>query len=87
MHARDLITRVSPEALRQSKRQTYLDFHRDIGMSVREANDRGFDCLVIGDACGSYFAEFHEVGLRMIAAQGGIFGKVATLEALVTARG
>jgi len=38
-YARDLITRVSPEALRQSKRQTYLDFHRDIGMSVREAND------------------------------------------------
>ncbi len=55
--------------------------------TVREANDRGFDCLVIGDACGSYFAEFHEVGLRMIAAQGGIFGKVATLDALVTARG
>lgn len=35
----DLVARVSPEALRQSKRQTYLDFHRDIGMSVREAND------------------------------------------------
>ncbi|MDJ0920901.1 MAG: enoyl-CoA hydratase-related protein [Henriciella sp.] len=34
----DMITRVSPEALKQSKRQTYLDFHRDVGASVREAN-------------------------------------------------
>ncbi|MEO0981505.1 MAG: enoyl-CoA hydratase-related protein [Pseudomonadota bacterium] len=37
-YARDLITRVSPESLRQSKRQVYLDLHRDIGASVREAN-------------------------------------------------
>lgn len=37
-YAADLIARVSPEALRQSRRQTYLDFHRDIGTSVREAN-------------------------------------------------
>ncbi len=37
-YARDLITRVSPEALRQSRRQTYLDFHRDVGASVKEAN-------------------------------------------------
>ncbi|MDF1721247.1 MAG: cysteine hydrolase [Minwuia sp.] len=46
--------------------------------TVREANDRGFRCIVIGDACGSYFPEFHRVGLEMIAAQGGIFGWVAT---------
>lgn len=38
-YAQDLIARVSPEALRQSKRQTYLDFHRDIGSAVREANE------------------------------------------------
>ena len=42
--------------------------------TVREANDRGYRCIVPGDCCGSYFPEFHEVGLRMIAAQGGIFG-------------
>ena len=42
--------------------------------TVREANDRGFRCLVLGDCCGSYFPEFHEVGLRMIRAQGGILG-------------
>jgi nicotinamidase-related amidase len=44
--------------------------------TVREANDRGFRCLVPGDCCASYFPEFHEVGLKMIKAQGGIFGWV-----------
>lgn len=44
--------------------------------TVREANDRGYRCLVPGDCCASYFPEFHEMGLRMIKAQGGIFGWV-----------
>jgi biuret amidohydrolase len=44
--------------------------------TVREANDRGYKCLVPGDCCASYFPEFHEIGLRMIKAQGGIFGWV-----------
>ena len=50
--------------------------------TIREANDRGYRCLVPGDACASYFPEFHEVGLRMIAAQGGIFGFVTTSAAI-----
>ena len=58
--------------------------------TVREANDRGYRCLVAGDCCASYFPAFHEVGLRMIAAQGGIFGWVtssgAVVEALAGAR-
>ncbi|MFE3104133.1 cysteine hydrolase family protein [Nocardia tengchongensis] len=45
--------------------------------TVREANDRGYDCLVVSDCVGSYFPEFQRVGLAMIAAQGGIFGWVA----------
>jgi nicotinamidase-related amidase len=53
--------------------------------TVREANDRGFECLVLEDCCGSYFPEFHEVGIRMIAAQGGIFGWVAASGALLAA--
>lgn len=44
--------------------------------TVREANDRGFRCLVVGDCCASYFPEFHKVALQMITAQGGIFGWV-----------
>jgi len=53
--------------------------------TVREANDRGYRCIVVGDCCGSYFPEFHEVGLRMIAAQGGIFGWVADSGAVIGA--
>ncbi|HEX8345059.1 MAG TPA: isochorismatase family cysteine hydrolase [Actinoplanes sp.] len=45
--------------------------------TVREANDRGYECLVLADCVGSYFPEFQEAGLAMIAAQGGIFGWVA----------
>jgi nicotinamidase-related amidase len=45
--------------------------------TVREANDRGYECLVLSDCVGSYFAEFQQYGLEMIKAQGGIFGWVA----------
>jgi nicotinamidase-related amidase len=48
-----------------------------VNTTVREANDRGYRCIVPGDCCGSYFPEFHEAGLRMIKAQGGIFGWVS----------
>jgi nicotinamidase-related amidase len=53
--------------------------------TVREANDRGYRCIVPADCCASYFPEFHEVGLRMIAAQGGIFGWVSSSAALLGA--
>ena len=45
--------------------------------TVREANDRGYECLVLADCVGSYVPEFQRAGLAMIAAQGGIFGWVA----------
>ena len=54
--------------------------------TVREANDRGLECVVLSDCVGSYFPEFQRVGLEMIKAQGGIFGWVSdsrhALEAL-----
>jgi nicotinamidase-related amidase len=53
--------------------------------TVREANDRGFDCLVLSDCVGSYFPEFQRVGLEMVAAQGGIFGWVAPSSAFLAA--
>lgn len=55
--------------------------------TVREANDRGYRCIVPGDCCASYFPEFHEVGLRMIAAQGGIFGWVSDSKSVLAAFG
>jgi nicotinamidase-related amidase len=53
--------------------------------TVREANDRGYECLVLSDCTGSYFPEFHRAALAMISAQGGIFGWVADSTALLTA--
>jgi len=48
-----------------------------VNTTVREANDRGYRCIVLGDCCASYFPDFHEMGLKMIKAQGGIFGWVS----------
>jgi nicotinamidase-related amidase len=53
--------------------------------TVREANDRGYECLVLADCVGSYFPEFQRVGLQMIAAQGGIFGWVADSPTVIAA--
>ena len=53
--------------------------------TVREANDRGYRCIVLGDCCASYFPEFHEMGLEMIKAQGGIFGWVSDSQKLLAA--
>ena len=53
--------------------------------TVREANDRGIECLVLSDCTGSYFPEFHETALRMIAAQGGIFGWVGESSSVIAA--
>jgi nicotinamidase-related amidase len=58
-----------------------------VNTTVREANDRGFDCLVLEDCVGSYFPEFQDMGLRMIKAQGGIFGWVGRSEAVLAALG
>ena len=61
-----------------------------VNTTVREANDRGFRCIVLADCCASYFPQFHDAGLQMIKAQGGIFGWVsssaAALAALAPAR-
>jgi biuret amidohydrolase len=54
--------------------------------TVREANDRGYRCIVVADACGSYFPEFHEMGLKMIKAQGGIFGWVSDSKRIIAAQ-
>ena len=48
-----------------------------VNTTVREANDRGYRCVVLSDCCASYFPQFHETGLQMIKAQGGIFGWVS----------
>ena len=53
--------------------------------TTREANDRGYECLVVSDCVGSYFPEFQRIGLDMITAQGGIFGWVADSASVIAA--
>jgi nicotinamidase-related amidase len=56
-----------------------------VNTTVREANDRGFRCIVLADCCASYFPEFHDMGLKMIKAQGGIFGSVSAAAPAIAA--
>ena len=53
--------------------------------SMREANDRGYECLLIEDATASYFPEFKRAAIEMIRAQGAIVGWTAPLSALAAA--
>jgi nicotinamidase-related amidase len=48
--------------------------------SMREANDRGYECLLVEDGTESYFPEFKKATLDMVRAQGGIVGWTANME-------
>jgi nicotinamidase-related amidase len=48
--------------------------------TLREANDRGYECLLVEDATESYFPEFKQATLAMVRAQGGIVGWTATAD-------
>lgn len=56
-----------------------------VSSTVREAADRGFECIVVEDACASYLPALHEAALQMITAQGGIFGQVISTHSIVSA--
>ena len=56
-----------------------------VSTTVREANDRGYDCLVLEDCTASYDPGFHRAALAMICAQGGIFGWVGRSPDLIAA--
>jgi len=58
-----------------------------VNTTVREANDRGFECVVLSDCVGSYFPEFQKAALAMIKAQGGIFGWVSDSKRALAALG
>ena len=55
--------------------------------SMREANDRGYDCLIVEDATESYFPEFKAAALAMLTAQGAIVGWAASSSTLLEAIG
>jgi nicotinamidase-related amidase len=53
--------------------------------TMREANDRGYDCVLVEDGTESYFPEFKQATLQMIRAQGGIVGWTATTDQVLAA--
>ena len=53
--------------------------------TMREANDRGYECLLAEDATESYFPEFKAATLDMIRAQGGIVGWTAPTDTILKA--
>ncbi|HEY1720587.1 MAG TPA: isochorismatase family cysteine hydrolase [Magnetospirillaceae bacterium] len=85
-HATDLATILQYHSIRQLI-VTGVTTEVCVNTTVREANDRGFDCLVLEDCVGSYFPEFQEMGLKMIKAQGGIFGWVGKSQTVIKAIG
>ena len=52
--------------------------------TMREANDRGYECLLVEDATESYFPSFKKATLEMIVAQGAIVGWTATSSDVIT---
>jgi nicotinamidase-related amidase len=53
--------------------------------TMREANDRGYECVLIEDATESYFPAFKQATLEMVRAQGGIVGWTATTDEMLAA--
>jgi biuret amidohydrolase len=51
--------------------------------TMREANDRGFECMVLEDCCGATDKDNHDAAIRMVTMQGGVFGVVATSHSLL----
>jgi biuret amidohydrolase len=55
--------------------------------TMREANDRGYECLVLSDCTGATDSSNHLAALKMVTMQGGVFGAVSDSKSVLTALG
>ncbi len=77
------------ESLLQSKGITHLIIggvttEVCVQTTMREANDRGYECLLVEDATASYFPEFKQATIEMVRAQGGIVGWTTTADQILS---
>ena len=54
-----------------------------VSTTMREANDRGFECLLLEDCCGATLKSNHDAAIQMVKMQGGVFGSVSNSGAFV----
>jgi len=58
-----------------------------VSTTMREANDRGFECVVLEDCCGATDRGNHDAAIRMVTMQGGVFGAVSSSGPLISGLG
>lgn len=54
-----------------------------VSSTLREAIDRGYDCVLVADACGSANVDLHDAAMKMVAVEGGIFGRVCDTQTAI----